>query len=250
MGSRKKTAHPHKKKQEKHEKASAEKKDHVSAKPAAKKRLEIVLKCDTSGCAEAIISAIISLSLPEVEINIISSGVGAINRSDIFMAETGSRLILGFNVGLMDHIDKIVSEHNVEIRLYEVIYKLLEDLEAIAGSLIPREFSEEICGSARVIALFKSSRKGVILGCEVMTGKLVLGHSFRVLAAMGPIYTGTIESLHIEKDAVREAARGQQVGLKIRNFNRAKLGDLVESFRLTSAQYVKPWQPQGKIYYP
>ena len=191
MGTRK-SAHHHKKRKEKHEKTIAEKKDHISAKPAAKKKLGIVLKCDTSGCAEAIISAIFSLTRPEVEINIISSGVGAINESDIFMAETGSRLIIGFNVGHMSHIDQIVSEHNVEIRLYDVIYKLLEDLEAIAKSLIPQESSEEIVGSAKVIALFKSSRKGIILGCEVLTGKLVLGHSFRVLGAMGPIYTGTI----------------------------------------------------------
>ncbi|KPJ99182.1 MAG: hypothetical protein AMJ60_05900 [Desulfobacterales bacterium SG8_35] len=249
MGSRK-TAHHHKKGKEKHEKASAERKDHVSAEPAAKRRLEIVLKCDTSGCAEAVVSAISSLTLPEVEINIISSGVGAINKSDIFMAETGSRLVIGFNVGVMDHIAEIVSAHDVEIRLYEVIYRLLEDLESTARSLIPQESSEELTGSARVIALFKSSRKGIILGCEVLTGKLVRGDSFRVLGAMGPIYSGIIESLHIERDAVREAVKGQRVGLKIKNFNRARLGDLVESFQSTSVQHVKPWQPQGKIYYP
>jgi translation initiation factor IF-2 len=67
---------------------------------------------------------------------------------------------------------------------------------------------------------------------------------------MGPIYTGKIESLHIEKDAVREAVKGQQVGLKIKNFNKAKLGDLVETFQSTSDHYAKPWQPQGKIFYP
>jgi len=100
MGSRK-TDHHLKRKKETHAKVSTEKNGYVSAKQALKKRLEIVLKCDTSGCAEAIISAIISLTLPDAEINIISSGLGAINKSDIFMAETGSRLIIGFNVGLM-----------------------------------------------------------------------------------------------------------------------------------------------------
>lgn len=249
MGSRK-TDHHHKKKKEKHAKAITEKKGHISTKQTVKKRLEIVLKCDTSGCAEAIISAIISLTPPDVEINIISSGLGAINKSDIFMAETGSRLIIGFNVGLMPHIDQIAPEHNVEIRLFDVIYKLLEEIESIAKSLVPLKSSEKIIGSARVIALFKSSRKGIILGCEVLAGKLVLGHSFRVLGAMGPIYTGKIESLHIEKGAVREASKGQQVGLKIKNFNKAKLGDLVESFQSTSGHDVKHWQPQGKIYYP
>ena len=166
------------------------------------------------------------------------------------MAETGSRLVIGFNVGLMPQLDRTATEQRVEIRLYDVIYRLLEDLKSIAESLAPQESSEEIIGSAKVIALFKSSRKGVILGCEILKGKLVLGDSFRVLGPMGPMYTGVIKSLHIEKDAVREAAKGQQVGLKIRDFNKARLGDLVESFKEHAAHYVKPWQPQGKIYYP
>ena len=249
MSSRK-ADHHHKKPKEKHAKDRAPKQDHSSAKPDAKKRLEIVLKCDTSGCAEAIVSAINSLKPPGPEINIISAGVGAINKSDIFMAETGSRLIIGFNVGLMPQMDQLVLAHNVEIRLFEIIYKLLEAIEAIARSLAPQEPSEEIIGSARVIALFKSSRKGIILGCEVLQGKLMLGKPFRVVGAMGPMYTGTISSLHIEKDVVREARKGQQAGLKINDFNRVKLGDLVESFQTGAGHYVRPWQPQGKIYYP
>jgi translation initiation factor IF-2 len=248
MGSRK-TGHHHKQKKEKHAGTGAAKREHISAIPAAQKRLEIVLKCDTSGCAEAIIAAIISLTLPGVEIHIISSGVGAINKSDIFMAETGSRLIIGFNVGLMPHIDQMVAEHNVEIRLFAVIYRLLENLESIAKSFIIPDSAEEIDGSAKVIALFKSSRKGIILGCEILAGRLMLGHSFRVLGAMGPLYTGRIESLHIGENAVREATKGQQVGLKIRDFNKAKVGDLVESFHTKPGHFGKPWQPQGKIYY-
>ena len=249
MGSRK-SAHHYKKKKSRHEKTPVERKDHLSAGPGVKKRLEIVLKCDTSGCAEAIISAISALALPEVEIHVISSGVGAVNKSDLFIAETGSRLIIGFNVGLMPHIEHLVSEHTVEIRIYDIIYKLLEDLEALAASLKPKKTQEDIVGSARVIALFKSSRRGIILGCEVVAGKLVRVYPFRILGAMGLKYTGTIESLHIEKNAVREATKGQQVGLKIRNFNKAKLGDLVEAFQVASGQFVKPWQPQGKVFYP
>jgi len=249
MGSSKKKPRHHKQKN-RQERAGVEQKDQVSSRQAAAEKLEIVLKCDTTGCLEAVIAAVGSSTPPEVEIDIISSGVGAVNKSDIFMAETGSRLILGFNVGIMPQLEQMVVEHNVEIRLYEVIYKLLEDLGSIAGSLIPHEPTENIIGSAKVIALFKSSRKGIILGCEVLKGKLMLGRSFRVLGAMGPLYTGKIESLHIEKDAVREATKGQQVGLKIRNFNKARIGDLVESFQVAETRYDKPWQPQGKIYYP
>jgi len=249
MGSRK-TAHHHKQKKSRRPEVAVAHKDLHAAHPADKRKLEIVLKCDTSGCAEAIIAAIHALAQPEMEIAIISSGVGAISKSDIFLAETGSRLILGFNVGLMPHIEQLAAEHGVEIRLYEVIYRLLDDLEIITKSLVPRESAEEIIGSAKVIALFKSSRRGIILGCEVQAGRLALGQNFRVVGAMGPIYTGIVESLHIEQDTVREATKGQQVGLKIKDFNKAKLGDLVESFRAVTGPHVKTWHPQGRIFYP
>ena len=249
MGSGK-TSHHHDKKKAKRQKPTSEKLDQVSAKIAARKRLEIVLKCDTSGTIEAIKSSIISINLPGVEIDIISSGVGDINKSDIFMAETGSKLIMGFNVGLMPHLDQMATEHIIEIRLYDVVFRLLEDLETICRSFIPQEPPEEIVGTAKVIALFKSSRKGIILGCEVLTGKLALGNTFRVLGAMGQMYVGTIKSLHIEKNAVNEARKGQQVGLKISNFKKARIGDMVECYKVTVRQQLKPWQPQGNIIYP
>jgi len=249
MSSRK-TAHHQKGKREKNANIIARKRESRSIQASEQNCLEIVLKCDTSGCAEAIISSLKSITYPEVRIDIISSGVGSINKSDIFMAETGSRLIIGFNVGLMPHVDDLASEHNVEIRLYEVIYRLIEDIESIAASFIPQEYSEQIIGTAKVVALFKSSRKGIILGCEVNKGKLALQKSFRIVGAMGPMYVGMIESLHIENDAVREATRGQQVGLKIRDFNKVHIGDLVESYQTTTKQNVKTWHPQGKIFYP
>ena len=115
---------------------------------------------------------------------------------------------------------------------------------------IPEEPVEKIIGTAKVIELFKSSRKGIILGCEVLTGKLSQRRAFRILGAMGPMYVGKIESLQIEKRAVNEARRGQQVGLKIRDFNKVKIGDLVESFQTVSGQGIKPWKPKGKVYYP
>jgi len=249
MGSGK-TSHFHNKKKAKRRKSLPEKPEQVSAEKAPRKKLEIVLKCDTSGCLDAVVSSIKSINLPGVEIDIISSGVGSINKSDIFMAETGSRLITGFNVGVIPHIDLMALEHTIEIRLYDVIYRLLEDVESICRSIIPHESAEEIIGTAKVIALFKSSRKGIILGCEVLSGKLALGKKFRVLGAMGQLYVGTIKSLHIEESAVSEARKGQQVGLKVRDFNKVKIGDLVESFQAVSGQGIKPWKPKGKVYYP
>jgi translation initiation factor IF-2 len=249
MSSRKSSSKQKRKKTTRQE-SGVEKEKRTSSTSAVMKKLEVVLKCDTSGCTEAVTSSLKSLNLPDMEIQIISSGVGSINKSDVFMAETGSRLILGFNVGLMPHIDIMAGEQNVEIRLYEVIYKLIEDIETIGRSFVPQVTKEEITGTAKVIALFKSSRKGIIIGVEVLKGSLVLGSRFRILGAMGPMYVGTIESLHIEKDSVREARKGQQAGIKIRDFNKVKTGDLVECFRAGSEKRVTPWQPSPTVFYP
>lgn len=249
MGSRKHSHHHQEKKDKSRSPHAAAGKPAPRQPPAGRTKLEIILKCDTAGNVEAVSAAIIAQNLPEVEINIISSGVDDVHKSDIFMAETGSRLIVGFNVGTAPHVEQIAAEHNVEIRLYEIIYRLLEDLRAIAESLVQRQISEEILGSAKVIALFKSSRRGIIAGCEVLTGKLTTGRAFRILSAMGPVYSGKIESLHIGKDAVGEAVKGQQAGLKIKNFNKVRVGDLVESFQSVPGQTGRPWQPQGRVLY-
>jgi len=214
-----------------------------------KNRLEVVLKCDSVGSLEAVVSSLESLENPEVDVIPFHTGIGAISKSDLLMALTGGKLVVGFNVGLLPKMEQLSKEKGVEIRLYDVIYKLTQDLGHIAGSLIPREEEEEvITGKAKVIALFKSSRKGSILGCEVLRGVLVQGKKFRIISAMGPVYTGKIESLHIEKDVVKEAKKGQKVGLKISDFNQAKKGDLVETYEKKKSEASATWHPRGRVY--
>ncbi|MCB2181975.1 MAG: hypothetical protein KQH63_08110 [Desulfobulbaceae bacterium] len=211
------------------------------------KPLEIVIKGDTDGCEEAVCQTIESRVSQGVPIEIIHKGVGDICKNDILTASTGSKLVVGFNVNVLPKISELCLEQGVEVRLYSVIYKLQEDLREISQTLIPKEPEEHILGSAHVIALFKSSRKGIILGCEVNSGRLQLGDKFRVISGMGPVYSGSIESLHIEKNNVKKATQGQQVGLKITNFNKAKIGDIVESYEITRPAHQSPWQPSGKI---
>ena len=210
-----------------------------------KPKLEIVLKCDSLGSLEAVTAAVSEMTL-EFDISIIHSGLGGISKSDVLFAETASRLIVGFQVDVLPGMDKTLKEQGVEVRLYEVIYTLTSDIKAIAGSLTLPASQEQITGSARVIALFKSSRKGIIMGCEVLDGSLALGQHFRIISAMGPVYSGTIESLHIGEVAVQKATRGQQVGVKIRDFDKARIGDLLECYRLLP-QKARPWEPRGQI---
>jgi translation initiation factor IF-2 len=215
-----------------------------------KKSLEIVLKCDSVGSLEALTSSLKSLENPEVVVLPIHTGIGAISKSDLVMALTGSRLVVGFNVSLLPKIEALTKEKGVEVRLYEVIYKLTQDLSKIARSLIPQEEGKEaITGKAKVIELFKSSRRGVILGCEVLEGALLKGKQFRIISAMGPVYSGKIESLHIEKDVVKEAKVGQQVGLKVSDFNRVKKGDYVETYEKIKPEARATWHPKGRVFF-
>ena len=218
---------------------------------ATQPKLEIVLKCDTTGSLEAIKAAILDTLPHQVKIEIIHSGIGTINKSDVFLAETGSHLIIGFNVDVDSKAESLMKTSNIEIRLFQIIYRLTEDIQSIASSLIPsqREIDETTFGKARVIALFKSCRRGIIIGCEIEEGNLSIGQDFRVITAMGPTYSGKIESLHIENNPVKQAQLGQQVGIKIKNFNKVHKGDLVESYQTTQSRPNKPWTPKSSVMY-
>jgi len=216
---------------------------HAQAGTAPK--LEIVLKCESTGSLEAVRAGILAAAPAGINIKVFHEGIGPVNKTDIFMAESASRLIIGYGVGVTQNIEPLLSQYGVEVRLYDVIYHLTDDVKKIAASLIGEDDIEgEIIGRARVIALFKSSRKGIILGCEVEKGHLAHGDYFQVITAMGPVYSGKIESLHIENDSVRLAKKGQQVGLKISNFKKASVGAFVESYRPTSKKN-QSWSPQG-----
>jgi translation initiation factor IF-2 len=209
--------------------------------------LEVVLKCDSAGSVEAVSDAVSRMTIPEVGVAVISSGVGAVSKSDVLMAETASRLIVGFQVGAVAGLEKMLREHRVEVRLYDLIYRLTDDLKAIAESLTSVAPEEEITGSGKIVALFKSSRKGIIIGCEVTSGHLAVGQHFRIISDMGPVYEGIIASLHIGDNAVQKVTPGQKAGIRIKDFNRARVGDLVESYKPLPQRKPTAWQPAGRI---
>jgi len=157
--------------------------------------------------------------------------MGNIHKSDILMADTGSRLIIGFQVGMEPGVKQEVHEAGIDVRFYDVIYKLTDDIKSIAADMVPHLIEENIIGSAKVIALFKSGRKDIIAGCKILSGSLSLHQHYRIISAMGPIHTGTIESMHIEDKIVHTAVKGQEVGIKISHFKKVKIGDLLETFK-------------------
>jgi translation initiation factor IF-2 len=209
------------------------------------RKLEIVLKCDSVGSVEAVTTALSRIIVPGSEISVVRNGIGAVNKSDVLLAGTAGRLIVGFQVGAVPDLDRLLGDSGVEVRLYELIYTLAEDLQAIAGSIASPPAEEQTVAAGEVIALFKGTRRGIIIGCEVKEGFFSVGQRFRLISAMGPVYAGIIESLHIGERAVQKAVRGQQVGIRIRDFNKARIGDIVESFR--AAPKKSRWEPKAGV---
>ena len=212
------------------------------------KKLEVVLKCDTAGTEEAINAGLAAIQEPGVEISVIQSGIGKVSKSDILMALTGSRLVVGFNVDITPKLQQEINEHGVEVRLYDTIYNLTRDVKTIAGNMFSREPEEKITGKAKVIATFKGGRKETVIGCEVLEGEIELGKKFRVITAMGPAYSGKISSLQVERKNVKVGKPGQQIGIKISNWNKAKIGDLVEVYTIVQPVGGGPWKPRAGVF--
>lgn len=210
-------------------------------------KLEIVLKCDVTGTLEAVSSSLLNLNVADVEIHVIHSGIGNISKSDVLMAQTGSRLVIGFNVDTMPKLEQHIKEHGVEVRLYDTIYTITEDVKKIAANLKAKEPQEVVTGKAKIIAIFKSSRKVTIIGCEVLEGTLELGKNFRIITAMGPAYVSRISSLQIERKNVKVGKPGQQVGIKLADWNKAQVDDLVECFEVVHPSNGGPWRPRSGV---
>jgi len=211
-------------------------------------KLEVVIKCDSAGSVEAVRAAIEAIKVPGVRIQVIQAGVGRISKKDVLMAQTGSRLILGFNVDTVPRIDMDLEARCVEIRLYEVIYNLTGDLEKIAESLFPRGAEETVLGQGRVIAVFPAGKKGVVVGCEVTGGAFVSGKPFRLISPMGPVFTGVIGSLQVERRPVKRARAGQQAGIFVPGRKQANIDDEVECFETAETGKHSPWQPTCGIF--
>jgi translation initiation factor IF-2 len=227
---------------------SRKKKQHKTASPSeVGQKLEIVLKCDVAGTAEAISASLAEIDVSGVQIDMIQTGVGHISKSDVMMALTGSKLVIGFSVDTLPKLEQQIKEFGVEVRLYDTIYKLTEDIRKIAQSFKSRKSEEKITGKARVIATFNISPKGMVIGCEVLEGIIETGKDFRVITAMGPAYFGKIASLQIERQNVKSAKPGKQIGIKLEGWNKAKVDDLVECFEIVQPKGSGPWKPSSRI---
>ncbi len=196
------------------------------------KDLNLIIKADVQGSVEAVKQSMEKLSNDEVKIKVIHDAVGAINESDISLADISNAIIIGFNVRPNQMILDKAKEANVDIRLYSVIYNAIEDVEnAMKGMLAPTEV-EVVLGHVEIRELFKVSGVGTIGGCYVLDGKIVRNCGVRVVRDDVVVYTGHLGSLQRMKDAVKEVNAGYECGLSIEKFNDIKIGDIIESFEI------------------
>ena len=195
-----------------------------------KRALNVVLKADVRGSLEAIIHAFNEIRNDEVSVQVLGSGIGGINESDVNMALTYDAMVFGFNVRA-DKPGKVLLDRNrMEVRYYQVIYELLDDIKAIlTGMLIPEQ-REEIVGTAEVREVFSSPRYGQIAGCLVVEGTVFRNKRIRVLRNHTVIYEGELESLRRFKDDVQEVKNGTECGIGVRNYNDVRNGDLIEVY--------------------
>jgi len=193
------------------------------------KELNIILKGDVQGSVEAIRESLDKLSTQEVRVNIIHSGVGNVNESDILLASASNAVVVGFNVKVDAQAKRMADSEGVEVRTYRVIYELLEDIKgAMAGMLAP-VIEETILGHAEVRQVFRLPR-GVVAGCYVTDGKVQRGSDARVQRGGQTIYTGKISSLRHIKEDMREIAAGYECGIMMEGFQDFEVGDVIESY--------------------
>ena len=193
--------------------------------------LNIVIKADQGGPAEALADALIGLSTPEVKVEVIHRGVGAITESDILLARTAGAIIIGFHVRPDNNARTAAEREGVEIKLYRIIYEAVADVRAAMEGMLRPEEREVVLGEAEVREVFKISRIGTIAGCSVRSGVINRQGRVRVIRDGVEVFDGTIASLKRFKDDVREVREGFECGIGVENFNDLKVGDVIECYR-------------------
>jgi len=194
------------------------------------KELNIIVKGDVDGSIEALSDALINLSTEEIQVNVIHKGVGAITEADVNLASASDAVIIGFQVRPSIGARKLAESEQIDIRLYSVIYKAIDELKAAMEGMLSPDIEEKVLGSAEIRETFDITKVGTIAGCYVMDGIIKRSSKIRVIRDGIVVHTGTLGSLKRFKDDVREVKNNYECGLNIDKFNDIKIGDIVEAF--------------------
>ena len=206
--------------------------DLFNRKEAGEKEINIILKADVKGSEEAVKNSLLKLDVEGIKINVIRSGIGNITESDVILAEASDAIIIGFNIRPEHKIVEIAKDKGIDIRLYNIIYKVVEEMEAALKGKLEPEYKEEVTGTAEVRKLFKFSKVGTIAGSYVTSGVIKRGSKVRVIRDGIVVNDSIIASLAREKDQAKEVKQGLECGITIENFNDIKENDILETYEL------------------
>lgn len=207
---------------------------------AGDKEINILLKADVRGSEEAVRSSLEKITTNEVKVNVIRSGIGAITESDVILASASNAIIIGFNVVASTNAKELAKDKNIEIRLYTIIYKLVEDVESAINGLLDPVYEEKVLGSAEIRKIFKFSKIGNIAGSYVTDG-LIKSNALARVIRDGIIIASddSIKSLQREKDSVKEVKKGYECGITLEKFNDFKEGDIIEAYEMIEVPHEK-----------
>ncbi len=197
-----------------------------------KQQLNIVLKCDVRGSLEALKASLLNLATEEVGISIVHEGVGNISESDIMLASASNAVILGFDVKLSSDVKKIAEREGVQVRLYRVIYDLIDDVRAALEGMLAPTLKENVTGHAEVRAVFSVPNLGSVAGCYVLDGTIRRSAKVRILRSGAAVWEGAISSLKRFKDDVREVSAGYECGIGFADYHDFREGDIIEAFEV------------------
>ena len=204
----------------------------------AVKELPIVLKADVVGSLEALTEALYKLSTPEVAVNVIHKGIGAISESDVMLAAASNAIVIGFHVRPTSAAKQAAEREGVEIRIYRVIYECVDDVKKALQGMLQPEQREEVVGIAEVREIFRIRKVGTVAGCYVQEGVIHRNDTVRVIRDGIEIFEGKIRSLRRHKDDVREVKAGYECGILLESFNDIQVGDIIEAVQIVEVQRV------------
>lgn len=201
-----------------------------------KRSLALVVKSDVQGSVEAIVSSLEKVATDEVGVSVLHTGVGAINESDVTLANASNGLVIGFNVRATPQARELAGRDQVELRYYSIIYDVLDDMKALMSGLLAPTLREKYIGSAAVQQVFNITKVGKIAGCQVKDGLVVRGAKVRLLRDNVVIHEGRLKTLKRFKDEVKEAREGYECGMAFEGYQDVREGDVIECFEIEEIQ--------------
>jgi len=223
-------------KENKHKKETISLDDLFAKINAGQKEINVVLKADVRGSEEAVKNALEKIEVEDVRVKVIRSGIGTITESDVVLANASNAIIIGFNVIPSNITKEVAKEYNVDIRLYTIIYKAVEEMELAMKGMLDPEFEEKILGTAEIRKIFKFSKIGNIAGCYITDGLVKNGANARLIRDGVVVIDTKVASVQREKDTVKEVKKGYECGITLENYSDIKEGDSIEVYEMVEVK--------------